>query len=90
MTKTFQSKTGVTSHMITLMAWGTPITLPPGTRVHLVVGADGVKGDLWAVSDVKLLQELTGNAHDPKYRYLWIDAAAVKVTQPARAGALPC
>lgn len=89
MTARHHSKTGVTSHMITMKAFGSVFTLPPGTRVHLVVGADGIKGDLWAVSDVKLLQELTGNAHDPKYRYAWVDAAAVKVTHAA-GEASPC
>jgi len=56
---------------------GTPITLPAGTRVHLIKGASGTQGDLWAVSDIRQLMDLTGNRHDPKYRYAWVPADAV-------------
>ena len=56
---------------------GTPITLPTGTAVTLVKGASGTEGDLYAVESVKLLIELTGNTHDPKYRYAFVPADAV-------------
>lgn len=52
-------------------------TIPKGTRVHLVKGADGMRGDLWAVSSVSLLVNLTGNNWDPHYRYAWVPADAV-------------
>lgn len=58
---------------------GTPITLPAGTTVTLVKEASGTEGDLYAVQSVKLLIELTGNAHDPKYRYAFVPTDAVDV-----------
>lgn len=57
--------------------WGSDVTLPAGTRVMLVKGASGTKGDLYAVADAKLLVDLTGNSHDPKYRYAFVDHADV-------------
>jgi|JI10StandDraft_1071094.scaffolds.fasta_scaffold199727_5 hypothetical protein len=56
---------------------GQSITLPAGTSVKLVKGASGTQGDLYAVESVKLLIELTGNTHDPKYRYAFVPADAV-------------
>lgn len=52
-------------------------TLPAGTVVVLIKGADGIKGDLWAVRDAKVIIDLTGNTHDPIYRYTWVEAADV-------------
>jgi hypothetical protein len=43
----------------------------------LVKGASGTKDDLYAVADAKLLVDLTGNSHDPKYRYAFVDHADV-------------
>ncbi|QSY98569.1 hypothetical protein J2J97_32205 (plasmid) [Rhizobium bangladeshense] len=62
---------------VQLTLWGSEVTLPAGTAVHLVKGADGIKGDLYAVTSVPLLVKLTGNAHDPKYRYAFVDHADV-------------
>jgi len=45
------------------------ITLPVGTRCKRVDGE-------WAVDDEALLVRLTGNTHDPKYRYAWLPASA--------------
>ena len=53
-------------------------TLPKGTAVVLVKGADGLKGDLWAVRDHTLIVKLTGNSHDPKYRWTWVPEDAVE------------
>jgi hypothetical protein len=55
-----------------LTIWGSTITLPRGTRLSLIKNASGTEGDLWAVSSTRLLQELTGNMHDPVYRYCFV------------------
>jgi len=41
------------------------IVIPRGSRVHKVDGR-------WVVTSTKLLIELTGNTHDPVYRYAWL------------------
>jgi hypothetical protein len=66
-----------TNRELTLNAWNTQIDLPAGTLVRLIKGADGILGDLYAVESQKLLIELTGNSHDPKYRYLFVPSDAV-------------
>jgi hypothetical protein len=48
------------------------VTIPAGTRAVLVEGTGGG----WAVDDVPLLVKLTGNNHDPHYRYAWLPAEA--------------
>lgn len=53
--------------------WGARVTIPKGTRVHLVPSVGGG----WAVSSVALLIRLTGNTWDPRYRHAWVDADAV-------------
>jgi hypothetical protein len=53
-------------------------TLPKGASVVLVKRADGIKGDLWAVRDAKIIMGLTGNTHDPKYRWTWVPDDAVE------------
>lgn len=52
-------------------------TLPKGTPVVLIKNASGTEGDLYAVRDAKTIMDLTGNTHDPKYRYVWVPADAV-------------
>lgn len=52
-------------------------TLPAGSAVKLIMNADGIKGDLFALESARQLADLTGNSHDPKYRYLWLEAADV-------------
>jgi hypothetical protein len=55
-----------------LMRGSEPYTLPEGTRVQK-------KGpETFVVASVKLLQDLSGNKHDSKYRYLFIDSVDVK------------
>lgn len=54
---------------------GTPITIPAGTAVKAVPSSGG--RTLFAVVSVKLLIDLTGNTHDPKYRYCFVPADAV-------------
>lgn len=48
------------------------ITIPAGTRAVLVEG----QGGGWAVDDIPLIVRLTGNTHDPHYRYAWLPAEA--------------
>jgi formylmethanofuran dehydrogenase subunit E-like metal-binding protein len=47
----------------------TLITVPAGSAVHKVDGR-------YVVSSVALLIRLTGNDHDPKYRYVWLPEGA--------------
>lgn len=53
------------------------VEIPAGTRVALIPGLDGLTGDGWVVSDIALLVKLTGNSHDPHYRYCVIPSDAV-------------
>lgn len=53
-------------------------TLPAGSRVVMVKGLSGTSGDGFAAADVAQLKRLSGNAHDPVYRYLVISAADVE------------
>lgn len=64
-------------HDVTKTLWGSEFTLPAGTDVHLIKGASGVRGDMYAVTSVKLLTQLTGNDHDPKYRYCFVEHSDV-------------
>ena len=66
-----------TNRPLEMNLWGVTTTIPEGTPVILVKGADGLMGDLWAVQSKKLLVELTGNTHDPKYRYAFVPSDAV-------------
>ncbi|MDQ0475255.1 hypothetical protein [Labrys wisconsinensis] len=68
-----------TNRDLPMNLWGSQAVLPKGTLVHLVKGASGIgtEGDLWAVSNTKLLMDLTGNTHDPKYRYAFVPTDAV-------------
>lgn len=50
---------------------GTDITLPKGTRLQLVRDRTG-KRTLYAVRYARDLVALTGNTHDPKYRYCFV------------------
>ncbi len=50
------------------------ITIPAGTRCRLV---DCPQGTAWAVDDIPLLKRLTGNDHDPDYRYVFLPNDAV-------------
>lgn len=52
------------------------ITIPAGTRLVLV---DQPQGAAYAVDDVPLLIRLTGNTHDPKYRYVFVPNSIVAV-----------
>lgn len=59
-------------------AWGSTIVIPAGTKVRFIPKADGLTGSMWAVEDIALLIKLTGNRHDPKYRYLFVPSAIVE------------
>lgn len=67
-----------TNKPLEMNLWGSKVMLPEGTRVHLVKNADGIKGDMYAVSSVRQLQKLTGNMHDPQYRYCFVDKEHVR------------
>lgn len=66
-------------HDVTVTPWASAqvlpdtFTVPAGTEVRLIPNADGMKGDLWAVADIALVKRLSGNDHDPVYRYVFID-----------------
>lgn len=66
-----------TTRDLELDLWGSKVTLPKGTRVRLIKGASGTEGDLYAVESTKLLMDLTGNTHDPNYRYAFVPTDAV-------------
>lgn len=51
--------------------WNTDVVLPKGTKVHRV-------GSGWVVSSVDDLKRLTGNDHDPVYRYAWVPEEEVE------------
>lgn len=76
-----------TNRDLPMVAWDTPVILPKGTLVRLIKNASGTEGDLWAVSSKKLLMALTGNTHDPKYRYCWVPADAVEEVPDNQPGA---
>ncbi len=57
--------------------WGSEVVIPKGTKVRLIKSASGTEGDLYAVESISLLMELTGNTHDPKYRYAFVPTDAV-------------
>jgi hypothetical protein len=69
-----------TNKDLELTAWVTAFTLPKGTIVQLIQILDGIRGGGFVVRDAKRLMNLTGNTHDPKYRYLWIEARHVIAT----------
>ncbi len=52
------------------------VTLPEGTPV-VHIGFVTCHGEAWAVDDVPLLMRLTGNRHDPIYRYCIVPTDAV-------------
>lgn len=56
------------------------VTIPAGTRAKLT-------GAGWAVDDIPLLVRLTGNRHDPHYRYVWLPKEAFLLAEPAKKGA---
>lgn len=68
-------------HDVTKTLWGSTFTIPAGTLVKLVEGASGTQGDLYGVADVALMKRLSGNAHDPDFRWCYVDAADVLTTQ---------
>lgn len=53
------------------------ITIPAGTEVMLVPKGAGLEFDIWAVRSEELLIRLSGNTHDPRYRYCRVPADAV-------------
>lgn len=60
-----------TNRPITGCVFGVNVTIPEGTEVTNVTHGG------WAVKDVGLIERLTGNLHDPQYRYVWVSEACV-------------
>lgn len=52
-------------------------TLPAGTEVRLIRDADGIRGDLWAVTDISAVIRASGNRHDAVHRYVFVEADEV-------------
>ena len=67
----------MTNRDLPMHLWGTDVVIPKGTQVMHIKGTGGG----YAVRNIELLAELTGNTHDPKYRYAWVPDDAV--TQPS-------
>lgn len=68
----------VTSRDLPMNLWGADVVLPAGTDVMLLKNASGTAPfNKWAVQSEALLMKLTGNTHDPKYRYAWVPDDAV-------------
>lgn len=61
-----------------MVLWGKAVKVPKGTLVHLVKNASSNEGDLYAISNIALLVELTGNSHDPKYRHAFVSSDEVE------------
>jgi len=66
-----------TNRPLDLRYCGSSITPPAGTQALRIKGADGLRGDLFAAAQAKVLIDLTGNTHDPKYRYCWLSSDAI-------------
>ena len=64
------------SRDVTIVYAGAEITIPKGTRLLIVPGGGGEVH--FAVESQALLTRLTGNTHDPKYRYAFMPADAVE------------
>ena len=59
------------------MSEGGSCRVPAGTEVIPVTGGQGVS---YAVKSSALIVTLTGNTHDPHYRYAWVNTADVEET----------
>lgn len=64
-------KFGRLKHAVFVNAWGVKIELPAGTRVQSVLGRNSFC--YWGVLDKELIKRLSGNTHDPNYRWLFVD-----------------
>jgi hypothetical protein len=75
-----------TTRPLELRAWdhrgmfgaGSTFTLPAGSHARLVKRLDGLRGDGFAAASIAQLVALTGNSHDPKYRYVPLPADAIE------------
>jgi hypothetical protein len=63
-----KQRTGKLKRDLPINLWGTDVVLPKGTNVEYPSKINS----MWAVASVDLLIKLTGNTHDPKYRYAWV------------------
>ena len=64
---------GFTIEDVTIMG---NLTIPKGTQVRSITSGSG-KNE-WAVMSISLLIELTGNTHDPKYRWYCVPTDIVR------------
>ena len=62
-----------TNKEIDMIYHGSRITIPKGSAVLHVDG----NGGGFALASTSQLIALTGNDHDPKYRYCWLNGADV-------------
>lgn len=65
----------ITRKQLTVTYHGSTFRLPKGTELIKLQNGQGF--DCFAVQSEQLLISLTGNDHDPKYRYCWIPARFV-------------
>ena len=59
-----------TNKEITTIYCGSRITIPEGSEVLHIDG----NGGGFVLASTSQLVALTGNTHDPKYRYCWVDS----------------
>lgn len=64
-----------TSRELDLIAFGIPIKVPAGTALVPSKGGMGVD---YAVASQAWLVAMTGNTHDPKYRFVFVPKDAVE------------
>lgn len=62
----------------TVTEWGSTFTLPAGTEIMAVCRGVDMHIPLYAVKNSALLMELSGNNHDPKYRYCFVSPELVE------------
>lgn len=60
-----------TTEDIDLDLWGASVTIPRGTAIKKSPCG-------FFVESIRLLIKLTGNTHDPIYRYAWVPEAFVE------------
>lgn len=65
----------------TVTEWGSTFTLPAGTEIMAVCRGVDMHTPLYAVKSSALLIELSGNNHDPKYRYCFVPPELIENRQ---------
>lgn len=65
-------------HDVPITYCGQAVVLPKGATVMPVTHPG--RNTQYALASVRLLKHLTGNMHDPKYRYAWVTRGDVEET----------